>query len=47
MALKALQTWPRQAWPAGAPALVESLSEHDPAERTREYAGRVLSGQDD
>jgi hypothetical protein len=47
MALKALQTWPRQAWPAGAQDLVQALSANDPHEQTREYAGRVLSGQDD
>jgi hypothetical protein len=46
MALKALQTWPREAWPAGAAALVQALSTSDPHESNREYAGRVLSGQD-
>ena len=47
MALKALETWPRRAWPAGAPDLVQALSTHDPDERTRQYANRVLSEKDD
>jgi hypothetical protein len=47
MALKALHTWPRQAWPASAPDLVAALATHDPHERTRQYADRVLSGEHD
>lgn len=46
MALKALQTWPRQAWPVGAPDLVRALSTHDPDEQTRQYAERVLPAED-
>lgn len=47
MALKALQTWPRRAWPAGAPDLVRALSTRDPDEHTRQYADRVLTHEDD
>ena len=42
MALKALESWPRRAWPDGAHALVQALSTHDPDEQTRKYADRVL-----
>jgi hypothetical protein len=44
MALKALEAWPRSAWPLEAPALVEVLAASDPLPKTRALAAELTEG---
>lgn len=43
MALKALEAWRTEAWPAGARQLVEHLAKHDPYEATQELARDLVN----
>jgi len=44
MALRALEAWPRAAWPADAQALLRSAAEREPDAGTREHFERLLGG---
>jgi hypothetical protein len=41
MALMALKDWPRDTWPAAAPALITEIARRDPCEDTRELAAEL------
>jgi hypothetical protein len=45
--LSILETWPRQAWPAGSPDLAAVLADSDPSAEIRELAGAILRDRDD